>query len=87
MELSKKKWGQATEWTVLRRYGGLGPTSAAQLCQQSGEGMAGSGRQATVGAGTYLSLGALQAAADHCMARPVQHPTQLLAQFQRSSTH
>lgn len=31
-----------------------------------------------LGVGVYLSLGAFQAAADHCMAWPVQHPTQLL---------
>lgn len=40
-----------------------------------------------LGVGTYLSLCALQAAADHCMAWPVQHPTELLAQFECSGTH
>lgn len=40
-----------------------------------------------LGMRAHLRLGALQAAADHCVTWPVQHPTQLLAQLECSSTH
>lgn len=35
----------------------------------------------------YLCFGALQAAADHGIAWPVQHPTQLLAELERRGSH